>query len=382
MGLFDTGRKVAEAFPPGEFIKEELEARGWSQSDLAAILGRNTGTVSQIISGKQPINPRLAHELGAAFSTDAQSWMNLQTAYQLWKEQQEESDDAVRRRAALYSKAPVKEMLKRRWIESTESIEVLESQVCKFLEIPNIDAEPKFAFAARQRAYTEPPSSATIAWLNRAKQLASVIKAQRFSQKALEVALPNLRRLMERVDGVKEVPRILADAGIRVVAIEKLSSMTVDAVTFWIDTAGGKSPVIALSLRFDRLDWFWHTLLHEIDHIRNGEGMDAPCIDVFEDSDDAVKPPTEVRCDEFAASFSISRIELDKFIARIRPYFTSDKAEGFALRMKVHPAIAAGQVRNRIKNYSIFSPLVSTKVRALILGPFMCDGWGQEPQLQ
>ena len=73
MDLFSESRKVAEAFPPGDFIKEELEARGWSQTDLAEIIGRNTGTVSQIISGKQPINPRIAHALGAAFGTDAQS---------------------------------------------------------------------------------------------------------------------------------------------------------------------------------------------------------------------------------------------------------------------------------------------------------------------
>ena len=71
MGLFMTTRKIAEAFPPGEFIKDELEARGWLQTDLASIIGRNTGTISQIISGKQPINPELARALGAAFGTSA-----------------------------------------------------------------------------------------------------------------------------------------------------------------------------------------------------------------------------------------------------------------------------------------------------------------------
>jgi len=33
-------RTPAEVFPPGEFIREEIEARGWSQVELAEILGR------------------------------------------------------------------------------------------------------------------------------------------------------------------------------------------------------------------------------------------------------------------------------------------------------------------------------------------------------
>ena len=31
-------RQIAEAFLPGEFIREELEARGWNRQDLADIL--------------------------------------------------------------------------------------------------------------------------------------------------------------------------------------------------------------------------------------------------------------------------------------------------------------------------------------------------------
>jgi HTH-type transcriptional regulator/antitoxin HigA len=180
---------------------------------------------------------------------------------------------------------------------------------------------------------------------------------------------------MASEDGAKEVPRLLASVGIRIVAVERLPTMKLDGVTFWLDE---HSPVIALSLRYDRLDWFWHTLLHELDHIRHGEGKDVPCLDDLEESG-SEKPANEIRCDEFAAGFSIDRAALDKFIARIRPYFTSDKAAGFALRMNVHPAIAAGQIRNRLENYSILSSSVATKIRILLLDTILCDGWGHEP---
>jgi len=76
-------RTVAEVFPPGEFIREELEARDWTQSDLARILGRPLQAVNMIINGRKAITPETAIELAAAFGTSAELWMNLETAYRL-----------------------------------------------------------------------------------------------------------------------------------------------------------------------------------------------------------------------------------------------------------------------------------------------------------
>src|SRR5438874_8013675 len=120
-------RIPAEVFPPGEFIKEELEAREWTQADLAEILGRPPRLISEIINGKRAISPETATGLGEAFGTGAQFWMNLESAYQLTRVKAQ--NDAVARRASLYSKAPVKEMLKRRWIEPVHSVDALEKQI-------------------------------------------------------------------------------------------------------------------------------------------------------------------------------------------------------------------------------------------------------------
>ncbi len=49
---------VAEIFPPGEFLREELEARGWSQTELAEIIGRPVRLINELIAGKKaPDNP-------------------------------------------------------------------------------------------------------------------------------------------------------------------------------------------------------------------------------------------------------------------------------------------------------------------------------------
>ena len=68
---------VAKAFPPGEFIKEELEARDWTQQSLAEIMGRQTSVVSAIVNGKRAISLDIATELSSAFGTSADYWMNL-----------------------------------------------------------------------------------------------------------------------------------------------------------------------------------------------------------------------------------------------------------------------------------------------------------------
>jgi HTH-type transcriptional regulator/antitoxin HigA len=77
--------KVAEVFPPGEYLKDELDARGWTQTQFAAILGRPIQVVNQIIKGRKSITPETAAAIGAAFGTSAELWMNLEVAFQLAK---------------------------------------------------------------------------------------------------------------------------------------------------------------------------------------------------------------------------------------------------------------------------------------------------------
>ncbi len=92
-----TDRVPAEVFPPGEFIKEEIEARNWTQNDLAQILDLSPRLVSEIIAGKRAITPNTAKRLADAFGTSAQLWMNLDRTYQQGKVPagSEDSDSAA-----------------------------------------------------------------------------------------------------------------------------------------------------------------------------------------------------------------------------------------------------------------------------------------------
>src|SRR5690242_10478878 len=98
----------ARPFSPGSYLQEELEARGWSQADLAEILGRPVRLVNEIVLAKRAVTPDTAQGLAAALGTSAQLWMNLESAYRLALAEQPDADVAQRARA--YEKAPVREM--------------------------------------------------------------------------------------------------------------------------------------------------------------------------------------------------------------------------------------------------------------------------------
>jgi HTH-type transcriptional regulator/antitoxin HigA len=94
-------RKPAEAFPPGDYIREELQARGWTQADLAKIIGRTQPAVNEMVTGKRGITPESAMALSAAFGTSAEFWMNLETIYALAKA--ETDVIAIQKRAQRFS---------------------------------------------------------------------------------------------------------------------------------------------------------------------------------------------------------------------------------------------------------------------------------------
>ncbi|TGR93371.1 addiction module antidote protein, HigA family, partial [Mesorhizobium sp. M2E.F.Ca.ET.209.01.1.1] len=83
----DLGMTIASSLidvpHPGEFIREELDARGWSQRDLAYILGVQEQAINPIISGKRGISPEMAKALGDAFDVSAEYVANLQQAYEM-----------------------------------------------------------------------------------------------------------------------------------------------------------------------------------------------------------------------------------------------------------------------------------------------------------
>ena len=74
------------ATTPGEYLAEEIEARGISQKELAKRMGRPMNAINEIINGKKAITAETALQLeGVMTEIPALFWLNLETDYQLTK---------------------------------------------------------------------------------------------------------------------------------------------------------------------------------------------------------------------------------------------------------------------------------------------------------
>lgn len=72
------------AIHPGEYLAEEIEARGISQKELAKRMGRPLNAINEIINGKKAITAETALQLEEVMpEIPARFWLNLETDYQL-----------------------------------------------------------------------------------------------------------------------------------------------------------------------------------------------------------------------------------------------------------------------------------------------------------
>ena len=366
-----------EAFAPGEYIRDEIEARGWSQIDLAEILGRPPQAVNEIINGKKAITPDTAKALGEAFGTSAQLWMNLESAYQLAKSGV--SDDLVARKAKMYAFAPIGEMQKRGWIETSSNFNVVESQVLRFFEINSLDQPVEMALAARKSTGGD-LTAAQRAWFCRAKQLARIVSVSgSFSERSANEAIRQLALLRAEPEEARNVPKVLAAAGIRFLVVAPFPQSKIDGACFWLSA---KEPVIVVSFRFERIDWFWHTLMHEMGHVLHGDGKTAVTIDTDLVGSDAQpadqKSHAEAKADAFAAQFLINRQHFADFIARVHPMYSRTKVVGFARSVDVHPGIVVGQLQYQKKMPYTHHRSMLVSVRNFVTATALTDGWGHQ----
>jgi HTH-type transcriptional regulator / antitoxin HigA len=333
---------VAEVFPPGEFIREELEARAWTQEQLADVLGRPLQSVNQIINGKKEITPETALALGEALGTSAELWLNLESAYRLSRSRAADPD--VGRRARLNALVPVRKLIGLGWIEGPDDLDELEAEVCRFLEIDSIDTEPDLAMAARRGDGYGELTPAQMAWSFRAKHVASTMQAPRFNARRLETKVKELPQRSCRAEDVRELEQDLKRLGVRFVVVPRLSGAKIDGAAFWL---GPSAPVVAIALRFDRIDSFWFTLMHELAHIHQGHAkvgyLDTNLVDASREQASR-KPHYERRADDLASQWLIPEDQLQEFIASTKPYYSAAKVRALAAHVGVHPGVVAGRL--------------------------------------
>ena len=363
--------KAAEVFSPGDFLAEELEARGWTQIELAEIIGRPTTLVSGIVRGKKQITPDTAIQLGNALGTCAELWMNLESQYQLSKVK--EVSDCVVRKARLYDRFPVREMIKRGWIEETKSIDILEQQFMKFFNIKHPNEKLEFCHSAKKTNPLNELTGQQLAWLFRVKMLASTQLTKNYDENALRAAIPKLNALLSAPEESRHVSKILLECGVKYVIVEPFPGSKIDGACFWLDET---QPVIGLSLRLDRIDNFWFVLRHEIEHILQGHGKNSGFkLDIDTAGLETIIEEEEDVANLAAAEFCVPKAELDSFYNRVFPLFSEQKVKLFSQRIGVHIGIVVGQLQRRLNRFD-FLRAHQVKIRSYAISGSLTDGWG------
>jgi HTH-type transcriptional regulator/antitoxin HigA len=187
--------------------------------------------------------------------------------------------------------------------------------------------------------------------------------------------IAELKKLTAHPEDLRRVPKVLAEFGIRLVLIEHLPKTRIDGAALWLDAV---SPVVALSLRYDRIDSFWHTLIHELVHVRD---RDDPVVDSDMTSTESELPPVEIKANAEACNYLIPIEKLDSFVARQKPLYYQTKVVQFAQARGVHPGIVVGQLQRRGElDWQQLRKLLA-KMRHEIIGQALTDGWGNLPRL-
>ena len=370
-----TMNTYAEVFPPGEFLKDELEARNWSQTEFAEIIGRPVRLINEIIAGKRAITPETATQLSASLGTSAELWMNLESQFQLSKVSA--PDTVIERKAKLYETFPVREMIRRGWVSGSEDVDLLEQEFLDFYCISSLDERPRLAHAAKRTTYGE-ISILQASWLFRVKHVAKSFVLPKYSPEALRQQLPSIQALQTDPAELRHITKLLNEAGVRFILVEALPGSKIDGACLWLSDT---QPVIAMSSRLDRIDNFWFVLRHEIEHVLLGHGKEEPMLDEDIGESDSEREEEKL-ANAAAAQFGVSDEELNGYIARVNPYFFArDRVVGFAARLKVHPGIVIGRLHKTLEKRNYPDPYKYlrdhlVKVRQFVSQSAPADGWG------
>jgi HTH-type transcriptional regulator / antitoxin HigA len=336
---------------PVAAIQFRMEQQGLKPKDLVQYLG-SPSKVSEILNGKRPLTLAMIRRLHDGLGIPAEVLI----------------DERCERLPAEVpvKKFPLKVMYERGWFNWfsgswNEAREQGEDLLLRFFN-NNLNLEEIPALHRQNvRSGSEENPYALHAWKTRVIRVATArqIKTPFDAAAINEKFVNNLRALSLHADGPKLAVSLLEQYGIPVVIESHLKGTHLDGAA--LRMAGG-APVMALTLRHDRLDNFWFCLFHELAHVTKHLSGDKA--DAFFDNLDAKASGVETEADKFALDGLIPPTEWAKI--KRAPRLTTKRIIEEARRLVVHPAVIAGRIRREKQDYSIHSQLVGQgQVRSL-----------------
>lgn len=202
-------------------------------------------------------------------------------------------------------------------------------------------------------------------WLAHTAATAIEVKIPVFQPEALEGdSITELVQLSRFEDGPARARGWLKNAGIHLSVNNTLPTMRLDGAAMMLQD---NRPLIALTLRYDRLDNFWFTLLHEIAHIKRHIIKDTNLAFLDDLEAPNAGDEREAEADAFARNSAIPRDVWRR--SEAHRHRTKKAVLELADQLQIHPAIIAGRLRYEAKDYTLLSELIGQdQVREYLIG--------------
>lgn len=334
---------------PVESILFRMDQMQLSRKDMVPYIG-SISKVSEVLSRKRPLSLSMIRRLNKGLGIPADILIEDIETYSSVVDQEPEMD---------FSRFPLKEMLQRGCFGNFDGNihrlkDYAEDLIRTFMHdlLPK-RMEPAFLRAPlHQRGNRHADEMAILAWrmcvLRKAREVISIRKYKHGTITPLW--LRELAKLSAFDEGPKLAKEYLARYGITLVIEKHFKSTFLDGAAM----LDNDQPIVALTLRHDRIDNFWFALLHELAHVAMHLKPESPIF--IDDLEHLNQHIVEKEADTMAQESLIP--EKSWNTAKVRQTLSSKDAIEFANEIGVHPAIIAGRLRYEQKNFRLLPHLI------------------------
>jgi HTH-type transcriptional regulator/antitoxin HigA len=339
---------------PIEAIKFRMAQQVLRQKDMAPYLGSQS-KVSEVLNRKRPLSLSMIRALHEGLGMPAEVLLQ--------EPGREIPEDCYDRRDY-----PFTEMFRRGYFDPfagslREARLRAEALLVDFFSIfEGMEPQPVLC----KRTDREPDVNALMAWQARALRLAQE-KAKDLPdydpQRVDDGALRALVRQSYFSTGPQNARELLNRWGIHLIILRHLPQTYLDGASF---IAPWGRPVVGLTLRYDRLDNFWFTLLHELAHVRLHLDPGRADVAFFDETwrvetDDAPEDVREREANAFAQEMLISADVWERKRPTLLPDPSERAVRQVAEELRISAAIVAGRIRWETQNYTQLGSLVGAQ---------------------
>lgn len=346
--LYEEQRFPIDLPDPVSAIKFRMEQEGLKAADLVPMIGSRS-KVSEVLSGKRPLSLNMIRKLVAGLRIPADV---------LLKEPDAELPSTEQLECA--RSFPFIEMYRRGWFEGftgtlNEAKENKEELLRVFMG-DFVDCGSLPAWNRRKQQENENlEQGALFAWRIRVAQCACKEHLPSFRKGCVDKDfLCDVVRLSCLDKGPLLAREYLQRNGIHFVVEPALSGTKLDGAAM---SLGDGSPLIAMTLRYDRLDHFWFTLLHELAHVAlHFKDSQPQCF--FDVLGHLASTAEEEQADALAREALVPEaLWIKSGLSRASPL---SSIRSFADELRISPSIPAGRIRYETGDYRVLTSLVGT----------------------